>query len=485
MRNPSVHWKEGLFLRPHHLQAADRHWGERVSVGEQLNQAYHYGFASIRISEEALANHQIAISNCLARMKDGAVVSFDAAQEYRFDLREGLRGEQDLESLFIDHEVLRVYLAVPQLNLGAPNVGSAGLTNKCRFVQVLRSDTPDESIGGNPQDIDHRDWNLQILLSTDDLAGYEVLPICQIKRSADSDGLPVIDPDYFPPVLAIDAWPGLALGIVREIYDMIGKRSEALRREIADRRITFASREPGDLERLWMLSVLNEAIGKLSCDSFAAGVHPYDSYRSLCEIVGQLSILGPNKKVGDIPHYDHDNLARIFQWAKREIDALIHALKRDEVEQRYFIGVGKGLQVKLDKQWFEPDWKWYVGVDPINITSDECMQLLTSGTIDWKLGSSDRVEFIYKERAHGVELQPLVQIPSALASFRGNWIFFKISQDTPEWKHVQLSNDLAIRMNERLIKNLDKLRGEKRIIFAKEGKLIGLEFSVFAVRQRT
>src|SRR5688572_28048231 len=28
MKNLPVHWSEGMFLRPHHFQAADRHWAE-------------------------------------------------------------------------------------------------------------------------------------------------------------------------------------------------------------------------------------------------------------------------------------------------------------------------------------------------------------------------------------------------------------------------------------------------------------------------
>ena len=36
MRNLPVHWSEGMFLRPHHFQAADRHWRELLATSTLL-----------------------------------------------------------------------------------------------------------------------------------------------------------------------------------------------------------------------------------------------------------------------------------------------------------------------------------------------------------------------------------------------------------------------------------------------------------------
>ncbi len=43
MQFPAVNWHEGLFLHPHHFQAWDRHWTERVSTGEQWQSPHGYG----------------------------------------------------------------------------------------------------------------------------------------------------------------------------------------------------------------------------------------------------------------------------------------------------------------------------------------------------------------------------------------------------------------------------------------------------------
>ena len=46
MHNLPVHWSEGLFLRPHHFQAADRYWTEAADLSEQWDHQYHYGIRS-------------------------------------------------------------------------------------------------------------------------------------------------------------------------------------------------------------------------------------------------------------------------------------------------------------------------------------------------------------------------------------------------------------------------------------------------------
>ncbi len=177
--------------------------------------------------------------------------------------------------------------------------------------------------GGNDQELQLRGLNVRLLLSTQELAGYEVLPLARIKRAGEAEPIPALDDDLIPPLLAIDAWPPLALDIVRAIYDMIGAKIEVLSQRVVDRGVTLSSQEPGDLDDLLMLATLNGAVAVLRCLAFASGVHPLVAYTELCRIVGQLSIFGPERQPGEIPAYDHDDLARIFKWARTRIEQLL------------------------------------------------------------------------------------------------------------------------------------------------------------------
>jgi type VI secretion system protein ImpJ len=473
MRNLPVHWSEGLFLRPHHFQAADRYWAEALHTSEHWDHQYHYGLRAIELSAEAIANYQCQVNVCQARLKDGTLITIDPGQELdRVDLKEA----------FAKETTVRVYLAVPRLRLGAANVTPSGETAKSRYQDVKES-VQDESYGGNDQEVQLRALNVRLLLSTQDHSGYEVLPIVQIERAGAQEAVPQVDPRYFPPVLAIEAWPPLGRDIVRAIYDIIGKKIEVLSEQVINRGITLVSQEPGDLDRLLMLAQLNVASSALGVLSFALGVHPLTAYMELCRIVGRLSIFGPRRRSPELPPYDHDDLARIFRYLKEQIELLLDSIRDYEYEQRFFVGEGKGMRVTLEAKWLGADWQWVVGVLRGNLTEQECMALLAPGELDWKLGSARQVDSLFEYGAEGLHLSPLVQAPRALPPSR-DWVYYEVSRQNAAWKDVFQTQTLAMRLKDTLIMNRNELQSERKLVVSYRGKQVALQFALFAVPNR-
>src|SRR6185369_13795564 len=54
-----IHWHEGLFLQPHHLQRMQRAMHEQVSQERKLAWAYPYGLLEARVSRDELENMRI------------------------------------------------------------------------------------------------------------------------------------------------------------------------------------------------------------------------------------------------------------------------------------------------------------------------------------------------------------------------------------------------------------------------------------------
>jgi type VI secretion system protein ImpJ len=488
MRNLPVHWYEGLFLRPQHFQAADRYWTELVQTSEQWDHPYNYGLTTLEYSKEALANHQFQVHSLKARMPDGTLVTLESGNEPdRLDLKSSLvamnQGKVDLAEAFGRESTIKVYVAVPKLQLGRANVGYPGQTDHARYVEAEQS-TQDESRGGEDQTIQVRSLNARLLLSTQDLSGYEVLPIAQIRRASEEQAIPRIDPDYIPPVVSIAAWPPLGRDIVRAIYDIIGQKIEVLSLQISNRGIGLEGRDPGDLDRIMMLAELNVAFSTLAVLAFAQGVHPFVAYTEMCRIVGQLSIFGPKRRTEDIPAYDHDDLAGIFTQIRIRIERLINTVRDYEFEQRYFVGVGMGMQVTLEPKWFNSDWQWYIGVNKGELSEQECRELLSPGQLDWKFGSSRQVEILFKHRAEGLRLNMVDRTIRALPS-RGEWIYYEVDRkDAPAWRDVQETQTLAMRLKDSLIVNADRLQGERRLAVSLRGKRVTLQFALFAVPMR-
>jgi type VI secretion system protein ImpJ len=464
-----VHWSEGLFLRPHHFQAAERFWTELLATTQHWSNHYHYGVHAIEISQEALANYQVQVNRLHVRMKDGTVVALEAGREPdRVDLKEAFQRQAEVT----------VYLAIPKVVLGRPNVTTRRTAESRYFEAELP--VPDESRGGNDQDVQFREVNARLLLSTSDMGGYETLPLARVKRAGEGEAIPKLDDDYFPPVLNVQAWSPLGLGVVRAIYDVIGEKAEVLGDRVVNRGVTLASQEPGDLEDLMMLMALNQASGTLGCLAFASSVHPLLAYTELCRLVGQLSIFDDTRRTPQVPAYDHDDLARIFKWVKVHIERLIGTRRRLEFEQRFFMGVDRGLQVAIEPKWLHAGWNWYVGVNGAGTTDREIRDLLRPGNLDWKIGSAQQVDLIFKHGIPGITLVDLPQPPRALPTRQG-WVFYEVRRDNAAWKDVLATQTLAIRCKEELISNLTTLKGQRKLEVSAQGKRSVLEFALFAV----
>ncbi len=468
MQHDSVHWFEGMFLRPQHLQAADRHWSQTLSDSISWRNAYSYGIRALEFTSSSLAAYQCQLTRCDIAFRDGTIASLN--QSLRCDLR----------TVFQTESEITVYVGIPKLVLGRKNAMEGRHGDARRLV--LRRELPDENLAGPDQEIDLCQLNVRLLLSNESLDGYDVLPIAKIKRAGSEEATPEIDKDYIPPLLSTDAWHELYFGIIRSIFDLIGGKLEVLSQRVAERGLNLTSQEPGDLDDLLMLHELNQSWATLNSMTYATGVHPFLAYMELCRIVGQLSIFDPSRRIDPrIPTYDHDDLGRVFRWLQRKISELVGAAKKLDYEQRYFVGTERGMQITLDPKWFQPEWQWYIGVHGENINEQVVRELLRPGTLNWKMGSSQQVDLLFKHNMPDIKSnEPVEKKPRALPSQRG-WLYFEVRRDGAAWKDVLATQSLALRFTDRIIGNLERLPGQRKLEVIVNDKRSILEFALFAV----
>jgi type VI secretion system protein ImpJ len=492
MQHLPLDWYEGLFLRPHHFQALERYWAEQGAIGHQWDFPCHYGLQALEFSPEALANYHFEVQRLHARMRDGTIVAFETGQEPdRLDLRQAIQEvsllqEQlvvGLQQAFASEATVRVYLAIPRTKLGRANVQTGQADGDARYSRTTVA-VHDENRSGHEEELQFRRLNARLLLSTEDPSGYELLPIAQIKRASDAGARPQIDPEYFPPVISIDAWPGLGRDIVRAVYDIIGQKIDVLSQQVRERSIGFAATDAGDLNRMMMLMELSGAYSSLAAMALSGACHPLPAYAQLCQLAGRLAIFSDERRPEDTPAYDHEDLGRIFRLIRQRIEALIYTVREAEYEQRFFIGAGLGMQASLEPRWFHADWQWYIGVNKGELTEQECRDLLTPGELDWKLGSSRQVEILFKRRAEGLQLRPMDRVVRAMPN-RPDWIYYEVvKRDNPAWRDVQETQTLAMRFKDSLIANRDRFQGNRSVIVQTRGRNVELQFALFAVPVR-
>lgn len=474
MTTRAVHWHEGMFLRPHHFQAAQAHEFALVARNAKWDSHYNWGIRSIEIDLDALANSRLVVRSLRARLRDGTLVSIP---------EEGVLPPIELKPAFeqVGVTTVMVYLAVPVLALGKVNAATVGTTDGARYI-VDTQQLEDENTGINPQPIRVRRLNLKLLLSKQDQTGYEVLPIARLAKSPRAEATPELDLTYIPPLLSCDAWQPLHAGILQGIYDRIGKKIDLLATQVVSRGISFDSRAQGDPLIFEQLRELNQLFPVLGTLAFAAGVHPLTVYLELCRGAGQLAIFGATRRPPDLPRYDHDDLAGCFYRVKQHIDALLNILVEPEYKERPFIGAGLRMQVALEPVWLESVWDIYIGVQS-ELDVEDCIRLLTRpGELDMKVGSSDRVDAIFRMGAAGLRFAYCPRPPRALPSVPG-LIFFQVSREgsEAEWTNVQKSLTLAIRLNENLIAG--NIQEQRTLTIRSGGRTTSLQFTLYLVPQ--
>src|SRR5262249_57588721 len=80
-----------------------------------------------------------------------------------------------------------------------------------------------------------------------------------------------------------------------------------------------------------------------------------------------------------------------------------------------FRGVGRQLQVEINRDWLGRNWPMFVGVrGPQNYSVDDCNNLLTS--LHTKMASPERADMIFVKGMRGLRLTPIKQPPHALGA---------------------------------------------------------------------
>jgi predicted component of type VI protein secretion system len=74
MPTGQIHWHEGLFLQPHHLQGMQRYLLEQTVQERRFAWPYPYGLVESKLSPDALSNMLVQFDRLRVVMPSGAVI---------------------------------------------------------------------------------------------------------------------------------------------------------------------------------------------------------------------------------------------------------------------------------------------------------------------------------------------------------------------------------------------------------------------------
>ncbi len=471
-----VHWHEGMFLRPHHFQAAQRLTFQLTGLASKWDLHFNWGLREIQLNLDALANYRLEVSQLKARLGEGTHICIP---------EDGILPVLNLKDVFDREQSVTVFLGVPVLRLGHANVvtGNASSNHSAAGRYLVDSmEIEDENTGLDPQPMQIRRLNLKLLLSNQDHLGYAVLPIARLEKSARAEAVPQLDPTYIPPILACDAWKGLQVDILQTLYHRIGKILQVRATQVVGQSITFGAGGQGDALLLEQLRLLNEAYALLSVLAFVPGIHPLPPFMELCRLVGQLAIFDPSsRRTPELPQYDHDDLGGCYHKLLRLLNDLLgKGPDTAGYEERPFMGAGLRMQVTMEPKWLEPAWQMFVGVQSM-LPPDECVKLLTRGGLDMKIGSSQRVDEIFQLGMQGLRFAHTPEPPRVLPKLN-NLVYFQVDRQAQqeEWQAVHKTLSLAVRLNQNRM--VGEIQGQREVRIRTEGeKTTSMAFTLYVV----
>jgi type VI secretion system protein ImpJ len=479
MSTPPVYWHQGMFLRPHHFQAAERYWADQLRRSAKFDVHHDWGLRTVAIDLGALRNYRFEVDRLEARLRDGTLVRAEKGTDTELaplDLKavmEGLGPGQTVD----------VLLAVPQLQVGRPNAGGPGDPGVRFHVDAAREPVPDENTGQYPSLVETRRLNARLLTADQNTSGFETVPVARVERSSQVAAPPQIHPWYIPPVLACDGWPPLYEEVIGEVYNRVGGLVKQLAKQVRDQNIRFDSNAPEQRKIFERLRTLNEGYAAFGVIARAAGAHPFDGYLELCRLAGKLAVFGKNATLpDDLPAYDHDDLGRCFFTVKRYIDDLLTQDFSQGYEMRPFVGDGLRMRVQIEPAWLAPACHVLVGVESA-LNADDCAKLLT-GRLNMKIGALERVDEIFRVGQKGLDFVHDHKPPPVLPGTAGsgaNLTYFRLNQTASreEWNAVAQTYNLAIRLNQTLL--VGSMDGRSDVTIQAGGKTANMRFTLYVV----
>jgi type VI secretion system protein ImpJ len=296
-----IHWHEGLFLLPHHLQRFQRMAQEAVRNDRKLCWAYPYGVVDACISHDDLENMQVKFERLHAVMPSGLEVDFPAVADLPvINIKEAL----------LKSGSVTVCLAVPLWSEKQRNCIDPGKTSDGRekiLFKVVESTCADENTGENPKPMLNRRINARLILEEDDRSDLEVIPLLRVVPSTgDKVGVPKQDPSFMGPCLVLNGST-----ILREMMSNLNGQLQASRKELVIQvnrgGFSLDTMRGVQFEQLMRLRTLNRFGGRLESLINVQNIPTFDYYLLIRELLGELSALHPEKDIYECSPYDHDS----------------------------------------------------------------------------------------------------------------------------------------------------------------------------------
>lgn len=428
-----VHWHEGLFLQPHHLQLMQRGLRQEVRQARSLFNPYPYGVIESEISHDDLADGRLRFKKLRVIMPSG--------QEVYYPENADLSAPDLKAELARNPGAIEVLLAIPEWVPDRANAFKVGqlADRRTKLLYLINEvEARDENTGENPQSLHIRKLNARLALKGEDLSEMEFLPLLRVLRGVGQDNTKArLDSDFVPPSVLVRSSPVLH-DLVRELAAQVS----ATRKAIHDTVVRGGHALEVKWELTMYLQVLNRFAANLSGWTEAGKVSPFAAYQTLRELHGELLALQPARTPFECEPYAHDDPSPAFRELDRRIRQLLKPGGPEPLKKVEFTGVPGKMRATLDAEDFEKPTGYYLAIKTRAERTKLALYLRDRDKFKFMPSSLEDVVIF------GIELKELSYVPPALPG-AGDLHYFSVqpSSNTKRWDLIKQEKAISLVWN--------------------------------------
>jgi type VI secretion system protein ImpJ len=420
-----------MFLRPHHLQLAERHREEMLRQEVRRLQPFFWGLLKVDIALDQLENFTFEVRDCEVKLKDGTSLSL--ASNLRLPAR-SFKNELDQAG-----GRMEVWLGVPswrELDANAFRSGEA-VGGQDRRWSVESVEVLDENTGGNTQILEARRANGRFFFGRESREGYECVSLALVERAGQGKNTPVLSAEFIPSVTEIGAWPALET-LCQSVTNRLEAKHRFLISEVLEGKLTTDAEGTTGWQPILKLQILGSFLFLFQQLTRIPRIHPFTVYAEFCRLAGELSIFDDQRNPIRIPLYDHDNLGRCFF----EVTHVLEMLSEKIVASRYvkveFMTREDLLVATLSPEWLAPETEVYLHIESPLDESEIKTRIEVM-----KIGTPSDIPVLKQRRLFGLDIEILKRVPSGLPA-REDYFYLAIEKDGPYWANVVKDRVVAI-----------------------------------------
>jgi type VI secretion system protein ImpJ len=424
-----VIWSKGTFLSPQYLQAQDRFIEDTLQFRVEALSFRPWGFASLEISQEALAGGNFVISSAAGLLPDGLpfdIPDSDPAPPARPLAMHFEGGAEQLE----------VYLAVADYRQRGVNVSFTGQDSESRFTaEVIQA--RDENSGAEERPVQIARKNLRLLLDDESRQGTSSIQIARIRRT--TSGALEFDPHFVPPLLNISASEYLTNVILRRLVELLAAKSSMLGGMRRQKNQSLADFTAADVANFWLLYTVNCHFPVLRHLFETRKGHPEVLFSAMLDLAGSLTTFSAKIQPRDLPTYNHEDLSSCFT----DLDLKLRGLLETTVPTNFISLPLKLVQPSIyatalaDDKYFA-NTRMYLAVQAAMKEVDlvkKAPQLI-------KISSSTQIETLIRQALPGIKLNYSERPPGSFP-VKLNYHYFSLNQSGSDWEAVGRARNLA------------------------------------------